>query len=221
MNNDDFVIIRQHLENAIHETVKQFQEHPADFLAENDIQAVLFTGLRNAMRDFRLPYEAVCQKDRCFGNDLDVSRVMTEYWLADQGPCDIVVLCSGQDPGAAALWRHPCRIGIEVKLWQPQERHNWNEPRGPQQDIDKLQRYWKMRNGQGQQFTGIAILFRHPGATAFHDRNLNPSEEARMACPEDGVAVHDVSVEEYWWSDAPILAAASVDNALAEPLVRE
>jgi hypothetical protein len=199
MNSKDWAIIRQHLKNAICETVKQFQEHPADFLSENDIQAVLFTELRNEMREIRMEYRASCDKDLCFGDSLNISRVMTEYRLAAEGPCDIAVLCCEQDP-EAAIWRQPCRIGIEIKFWQALERHNWKEPRGPQQDVDKLQRYWKKRNEKEEHFTGISMLFRHPDAMEV-DEIAGTDPEA--AYPQNGVAIHVVSKEGYWWNEVP------------------
>ena len=204
MNSKDWAIIRRHLQSAIGKTVKQFQEHPADFLSERDIQAVLFTEMRNEMRDsdLRMKYETSCKKDRFFGKPLDISRVMTEYRLAAEGPCDIAILCCEQDP-EAALWGQPCRIGIEIKFWQALEYHNWTEPRGPQKDVEKLQRYRKRRDEKGHPFTVIVMLFRHPGAFACHDVGEFASTDYEAAFPENGVAIHVISNEGHRWSIAP------------------
>ena len=129
---------------------------------------------------------------------------MTEYWLPAEGPCDLVVLCDEQGPEAAALWRQPCRIGIEIKFWQALERHNWKEPRGPQQDIDKLQRYWIKRNQNEQHFTGIAMLFRHPGAIRCEEVDEIAGTDYEAAYPENGVAIHVISKEGHWWNTAPV-----------------
>jgi hypothetical protein len=204
MNSNDWAIIRQHLQSAIRNTVTQFQDHPADFLSERDIQAVLFTELRNEMRhsDLRMKYETSSKKDRCFGQPLDISRVMTEYRLAAEGPCDIAILCCEQDT-EAALWAQPCRIGSEIKFWQALEYHNWNEPRGPQKDVEKLHRYWKRRDDGRYPFTGIAMLFRHPEAFSCQEVVETAGEVDEAAFPENGVAIHVISKEDYRWNMAP------------------
>jgi hypothetical protein len=184
--------------------VQQFREHPADFLSENDIQAVLFTALRNEMHGVRMQYEASHEKDLRFGKAFDINRVMTEYWLAAEGSCDLVVLCDKQGPEATALWRQPCRIGIEIKFWQALERHYWNEPRGPQKDVMKLQRYWKQRDENRHPFTGIAMLFRHPGAFPCLEMDEIASTDQEVAYPENGVAIHVISKEGHLWKTAPV-----------------
>ena len=210
MNRKDWAIIRQHLKNAICQTVKQFQARPADFLSENDIQAALFTELRNEMCHLRMRYEASCDKDKRLGESLEISRVFTEYQLASEGHCDIAILGAEQDPGAPNIWAQPCRIGIEIKFWQAGERHYWNEPRGPQKDVDKLQRYWQKRNEKGQHFTGIAMLFRHPGAFPCPKMDETPSTDIEAAYPEDGVAIHLVSKESPRCDVVPVLKPIAV-----------
>jgi len=204
MNSNDWAVIRLHLQSAICRTVQQFREHPADFLSENDIQAVLFTALRNEMHGVRMQYEASHEKDLRFGKAFDINRVMTEYRIAAVGACDIVVLCSEQGPKPAALWGQPCRIGIEIKFWQALERHYWNEPRGPRKDVDKLQRYWMMRNQTEQSFTGIVMLFRHPCAFPCQEMDEVASTDQEAAYPENGVAIHVISKEGHWWKMAPV-----------------
>jgi hypothetical protein len=205
MNSNDWAVIRQHLQSAICRTVQQFQKHPADFLSERDIQAVLLTELRNEMHDsnLRMKYETSRKKDRRFGKFLDISRVMTEYRLAAEGPCDIAILCCEQDQ-EAALWGQPCRIGIEIKFWQALEYYNWSEPRGPQKDVKKLQRYWKQRDENRHPFTGIAMLFRHPGAFTCQEMDEIASTDQETAYPENGVAIHVISKEGHWWNTAPV-----------------
>ena len=212
MNDEDWVLIRLHLEKAIGETVKSFQEHPADFLSENDIQAVLFTALRKEMNHLRMKYGASCDKDKCFGDSLEISRVRTEYQISPEGHCDIAILCSEQERGAPNIWAQPCRIGIEIKFWQARERHYWNEPRGPQQDVEKLQRYWRQRDEKGQSITGIAMLFLHPGAFPCQWGDETAGTDPEAAYPETGVAIHVVG-KDHRWSKAP----AAELNAVALP----
>lgn len=204
MNNEDWVTIKPYIESAIRETVKQFQEHPADFLSESDIQAVMFAGLRNELSHLRMKYQASCDKDKCLGDSFEISRVLTEHQISPEGHCDIAILCKDQDPSAPNIWEQPCRIGIEIKFWQARERHNWKEPRGPQQDIDKLQRYWQRRNEEGQHFTGIAMLFRHPGAFTYQKAGEIAGTDAEAAYPENGVAIHVVSKDGHCWNNAQV-----------------
>jgi hypothetical protein len=210
MNCEDWTIIMQCLDTAVANTVRDFRDKPWNFLSENDIQAVLFTELRNEMRHLRMRYEASCEKDKCLGDSLDVSRVLTEYQLGSEGHCDIAILCDRQDPGALNIWAQPCRIGIEIKFWQARERHYWNEPRGPQQDIDKLQRYWQRRNEEGQSFTGIAMPFRHPGAFPCQGVDESAGTDIEVAFPENGVAIHVASKESHRWSKAPASTLTAV-----------
>lgn len=210
MNNEEWVIIRPHLENAIRQTVKQFQEHPDDFLSETDIQAAFFAELRSQMRHLRMKYEASCDKDKCLGESLEICRVLTEYQIAPEGHCDIAILCNEQDRGAPNVWAQPCRIGIEIKFWQARERHHWNEPRGPQQDVHKLQRYWQTRNEKGRHFTGIVTLFRHPGAFPCQEVDETAGEDIETAYPENGVAIHVVSKESHQWGKVPAVELPTV-----------
>ena len=84
------------------------------------------------------------------------------------------------------------------------ERHYWNEPRGHQKDVDKLQRYWMMRNQTEQSFTGIVMLFRHPCAFPCQEVHEIASTDQEAAYPENGVAIHVISKEGHWWKMAPI-----------------
>jgi hypothetical protein len=207
MNCEDWEIIKRHLEDAICKTVQEFRDNPSDFLSENDIQAVLFAELRYQMRHLRMRYDSSCAKDKCFGESLDVSRVLSEYQLASEGNCDIGILCGEQDVDTLNLWQRPCRIGIEVKFWQALEQHNWKEPRGLHGDVAKLQRYWKRRDEKGQPFTGIVILFVHPGPRYSLEMESITGREPGVDFPENGVSLHLVTPSGHWWNKVPALQA--------------
>src|ERR1035437_9452815 len=85
------------LKSAICKTVKQFQEHPLDFLSESDIQALLFIELRNATGDLRYPYDAE-DANRLFGftDPFCIHPVTTEYHVSE-GKFDIAVLSKEPD----------------------------------------------------------------------------------------------------------------------------
>src|ERR1035441_9752191 len=111
------------LKSAICKTVKEFQEHPLDFLSESDIQALLFVELRNATRDLRYPYPYDAEgKNHLFGftDPFCIHPVTTEYHVSE-GKFDIAVLSKVPDP-KSDIWRQPCSVAIEIKLWQPRER---------------------------------------------------------------------------------------------------
>jgi|ERR1035437_654714 hypothetical protein len=179
------------LKSAICKTVKQFQEHPLDFLSESDIQALLFIELRNATGDLRYPYDAE-DANRLFGftDPFCIHPVTTEYHVSE-GKFDIAVLSKEPD-STSAIWRQPCRVAIEIKLWQPRER----EPKY-YKDVEKLQRYQANSQTAGRAFMGIAMLFVHPYRTGKPTAIIE--EKSGDPYPENGVALHWVTQEGHWW----------------------
>jgi hypothetical protein len=183
------------LKSAICKTVKQFQEHPLDFLSESDIQAVLFVELRNATSDLRYPFDAEGKNHRFgFTDPFCIHPVTTEYHVSE-GKFDIAVLSKEPDP-KSDIWRQPCRVAIEIKLWQPCER----EPKYIM-DVKKLQRYQEKMQTAGQKFTGIAMLFVHPYKTGVPKDIIE--EISPDAYPENGVALHLVTDKVHWWKQCP------------------
>ena len=76
--------------------------------------------LRQEMSNLRYRFEVRDAEDR-FGFIPNISPVKTEYQLdaTGLGPrVDVAVLSEVQNPGSN-VWRQPCRIAIEIKLWQP------------------------------------------------------------------------------------------------------
>jgi hypothetical protein len=178
------------LKSAICKTVKQFQEHPLDFLSESDIQALLFIELRNATSE-RYPYDAEGANSRFgFTEPFCIHPVTTEYHVSE-GKFDIAVLSKEPD-STSDIWRQPCGVAIEIKLWQPRER----EPKYIK-DVEKLQRYQAISQTAGRAFMGIAMLFVHPYGTA--KPTAITEEKSGDAYPENGVALHFVTQEGHWW----------------------
>jgi hypothetical protein len=186
------------LKSAICKTVKQFQEHPLDFLSESDIQALLFVELRNATSGLRYPYDGEGKNHRFgFTDPFCIHPVTTEYHVSE-GKFDIAVLSKEPDP-KSAIWRQPCRVAIEIKLWQPREK----EPKY-RMDVDKLRRYQEHLQkdfSPGRVFTGIAMLFVHPYGTA--KPTAITEEKSGDAYPENGIALHWVTQEGHWWKQFP------------------
>jgi hypothetical protein len=186
------------LKSAICKTVKQFQVHPLDFLSESDIQALLFIELRNATSDLRYPYDGEGKNHRFgFTDPFCIHPVTTEYHVSE-GKFDIAVLSKEPDP-KSAIWRQPCRVAIEIKLWQPREK----EPKY-RMDVDKLRRYQEHLQkdfSPGRVFTGIAMLFVHPYGTA--KPTAITEEKSGDAYPENGIALHWVTQEGHWWKQFP------------------
>jgi hypothetical protein len=97
------------------------------------------------------------------------------------------------------IWRQPCRVAIEIKLWQPREK----EPKY-RMDVDKLWRYQEHLQKDfppGRVFTGIALLFVHPYGTA--KPTAITEEKSGDAYPENGIALHWVTQEGHWWKQCP------------------
>jgi hypothetical protein len=192
------------LKSATCKTVKQFQDRPLDFLSESDIQALLFVELRNAMSEVRYPYTAEPANRRFgFTEPFCVHPVTTEYfpYMKKQDRFDIAVL-SEQPDSTFAIWRQPCRIAIEIKLWQP----GYGEP-GYSRDVTKLQNYQEYLQNKNnfteeRAFTGIAMLFVHPCVENLTGNTIS-GESSGDDYPENGVALHTVTQNGHWWKQFP------------------
>ncbi len=185
------------LKSAICKTVKQFQEHPLDFLSERDIQAVLFVELRQATSDLRYQYDAEGANFRFgFREPFSIHPVTTEYHVyKGKHDCFDLAVLSEKPDSKSDIWRQPCRVAIEIKLWQPCEP----EPQH-YKDFEKLRRYQEhLQNAvtPGRVFTGIAMLFVHPFGT--RKPTAITEERSGDAYPENGVALHWVTQEGHWW----------------------
>ena len=184
------------VKKAIERTVIQFHEHHLDFLSETDIQAWLYAELRlrDATSNHRYTYD-LAQNRFGFDRTFSVHPVTTEYHIPPEGRLDVAVLSEKQDP-KKDIWRQPCRVGIEIKLWQPCEK----EPKYIM-DVKKLQRYQEKMQIAGQKFTGIVLLFVHPYKTGMPKDIIE--EISPDAYPENGVALHLVTDKVHWWKQCP------------------
>ncbi len=186
------------LSNAINTTVAQFQEHPTGFLSERDIQALLYVELRNATSDLRHQYDGGGANRRFgFTEPFCIHPVTTEYHLYNgkDDRFDVAVLSEKQDPNSD-IWRQPCRIAIEIKLWQP----GYGDC-GYRSDVEKLQNYQNhlQKNfDKNCTFMGIAMLFVHPRVKAKALASI-PEESSGDPYPENGVALHFVTEARHWW----------------------
>jgi hypothetical protein len=184
------------LRNAIGRTVQEFWTYPYDFLSERDIQALLFNELRKETISLRYQHSAEGKNSEFgFSEPFSINPVTTEYYVP-VGKIDVAVLCEGPD-STSNVWRQPCRIAIEIKLWQPRER----EPKYFR-DVEKLQRYQAHLQKEERAFTGIAMLFVHPCVKRMP--TAITEEKSGDAYPENGVALHLVtatkeSKEGHWW----------------------
>jgi hypothetical protein len=185
------------LKDAICKTVKQFQEQPLDFLSESDIQALLFVELRNAMKELRYSYNDKGVNHRFgFPERFCIHPVTTEYHVyKGMSDCFDIAVLSEEPDSESDIWRQPCRIAIEIKLWQP----GYGEPKY-RMDVEKLRRYQEhLQNtfSPRRKFMGIAILFVHPCVKLLP--TAITTEKSGDAYPEDGVALHLVTQEGHWW----------------------
>ena len=196
------------LESAIGKTVEQFQNYPY-FLSERDIQALLFVELRNETSELRYPYDAKGANHRFgFTNPLEIHPVTTEYYIGvgKRDRFDVAVL-SNEPDSALDIWRQPCQVAIEIKLWQPGYPGS-----GYRRDVEKLQRYQSNLQNmitKARAFTGIAMLFVHPDAEP-RTGTLMPKENSGDPYPKSGIALHFVTREHHRWqqqSPAPTIPA--------------
>lgn len=186
------------LKGAISAIVEAFRAHPLDFLSERDIQALLFAELRKRTLEFRYPYDAHGENARFdFKQPFESHPVTAEYFLYERGQArfDVAILSAKQDL-KASIWRQPCRVGIEIKLWQP----GYGAP-SYNADVEKLQKYQEYLRDkfkeEDRKFTGIAMVFVHPNIErALVPKHLTSLEESSsVVYPEDGVALY--------WIEAP------------------
>jgi hypothetical protein len=209
-----------HLKNAIEKTVKQFKNYPLDYLSERDIQAQLFVELRNETKELRYEYDPG-GANAPFGfprlglpGPVPIHPVTTEYYTGNGkwDRFDVAVLSDKPDC-ASAIWRQPCRVAIEIKLWQP----GYGEP-NHQKDVQKLLRYQaKLQNDFTHErlFTGIAMVFVHPCAEALMQDPIS-GEKSPEAYPENGVALHFVTRENHWWKQQYPASIPEKVEALAQ-----
>lgn len=192
------------LRTAIENTVREFQTNPLDFLSECDIQSLLFAEFRRNTSTLRHTYDVNKVKWR-FGDLVpNIHRVKTEYhpYEGIRDRFDIAVLSEEPDP-KAEIWLQPCRVAIEIKLWQAQEGGGWSEP---EKDVKKLQGYQDhMRNknlslnsDKKRLFTGIALLFVHPNAKNCLEAENMTGKQLGDGYPRDGVALHLVNDRHSW-----------------------
>jgi hypothetical protein len=196
---DSLLIV--HLKNAVSKTVTEFQEYPADFLSENDIQSLLFAELRREMCDLRYDFSGV---EHRFNQINAINPVKTEYQLNPNGfgpRVDIAVLSELQNLDYN-LWRQPCRFAIEIKLWQP------GGPYGdPREDIEKLIICYRQARDRRDSFTGIAMLFIHSIAEKWQGGIPDIVQQLEKTAgvgsgpdfPTDGIALHVITPSDWKW----------------------
>lgn len=188
-----------HLRSAIDTTVEEFRNYRFDFLSERDIQALLYANLRKATIGVRYQHNA--------RGPLFYHPVATEHYVPG-GKMDVAVLSDEPDSGSS-VWRQPCRIAIEIKLWQP----NYGEP-SYMDDVNKLLNYQAYLQNRGRSLTGIAMLFVHP---CIRLRPTTISEEKLGdTYPDNGVALHLVTQEDHWWKQIPAPSAPEPGALLAQ-----
>ena len=189
------------VESALGKTVNQFQKYPLDFLSERDIQALLFVELRNETPEVRYPYDAEGANGQFGFSRLDcplrIHPVTTEYYIGvgKRDRFDVAVL-SDEPDSAFDIWRQPCQVAIEIKLWQPGYGGS-----GYRRDVEKLQLYQSnLQNTitKARAFTGIAMLFVHPCAEP-RTGTLIPKENSGAPYPKNGIALHFVTREHHRW----------------------
>jgi hypothetical protein len=191
MSSKDFAMI-DHLKTAMGKTVEEFQHNPEDFLYEENIRSLMYANLRCKLNQ-RNEYKDA-RAIQYVKKPVNVSLVQAEYprYSKLDPPVkrfDLAILAVPDSD--SDRWHQPCRVAIEIKLWQPGENNE-----GPWRDINKLRRYWEASKNAGRTFTGIAMLFILPGAESRVEKEKRIKKITGIQpCdfPLDGVALHLVT----------------------------
>lgn len=201
MNYEDSTILSA-VKKAIEATVNEFHKTPFDFLSERDIQARLYMALRNETKGFSITYDGNKEPPRFnFHGPFDVHPVTIEYFYkCINARFDVAVLSSVPDE-SQSVFRQPCRVGIEIKLWQPGELYPKDR-----KDVEKLQEYHTYLQGKKveRKFMGIVIVFVHPNIKEERVQKYLPTQQgsSSAAYPEDGIALHWVTKDAHWWEQS-------------------
>jgi hypothetical protein len=170
------------LRRAIDGTVSRFLENPFDYLYESDLRSTLHRLASEEFHDDRIPL-TVHDPKRWHAGTSTIHRVMSEYPSGLR--FDLALLSETLD-GTKNVWNQPVRGAIELKLWQPDG--TGNDFRG---DIVKIESYRARCAATGQPFSGLVLLFVHPGAEWRIDDIQLSAGDADI--PEDGCAAYLVS----------------------------
>jgi hypothetical protein len=128
--------------------------------------------------------------------------VTTEYYIGNRkrDRFDVAVLSEKPDSGSD-IWRQPCQVAVEIKLWQPGYRGS-----GYLRDVQKLlnyQNYLRENFDEERSFTGIAMLFVHPCVEKLAASPIR-GESSGDPYPENGVALHTVTQKNHWWEQSSV-----------------
>lgn len=202
--------MRNEIESCIQKFIsEEFQKYPRDFIKEEDTRAVLFTRLKDCLKENRRKIQPEKLPLYQNENEFDMDLVKCEYSYENyQGKAcnafDIAVLHKeeniwiGKDNWekyhhpksrkAQMYWNQPVRFGLEIKsVW-----HNWEADKritGVKSDSKKLQDYlksnycsqnFKDENGDPFQFEGAALLF--ASNEIYHARFIESQVEVGKNC---------------------------------------
>lgn len=170
------------LRRAVDQTVSRFLESPFDHLYESDLRSTLHRLASEEFHDDRVPL-TVHDPKRWHAGTATIHRVLSEYPSGLR--FDLALLSETLD-STKNVWNQPVRAAIELKLWQPDG--TGNDFRG---DLAKLESYRARCAGAGQPFSGLVLLFVHPGAE-WRIEDVR-SSAGDIDIPEDGCAAYLVS----------------------------
>lgn len=188
---------------ALESMAGEYQAYPLDFFNEHDVQAVLYGHLRQRFQKNNIRLDAAkCEtkrteefKGRKYNPVKSEYSFNTQWSFGDEvrpgrGRFDLAVLSAAQREDRT-VWYQPVRVAIEIKLWSPVDGG------GPRQDVIKLRNYHAAAQSNACRFTGISLLFVHPGASHFLDmkeyEHLRKRDSPRFF--EDGVALQIITPE--------------------------
>jgi len=182
----DTELLIENVHQSVTEVITEFSNNPADFLYEADLQCLLYTSLRRRFSPYPIPPQAK-ELEKLFGYRPLLNPVKSEFPYNVDGlsaKFDVAILDHQQDP-LRRIWWQPCRFGIELKLWQPDGTGN-----NIFSDLKKLKAYGEIAKSRGKEFSGLALLFVHPGA---EERLANLQTTIAPAISANEISLHVVT----------------------------
>ncbi|MFC1513604.1 hypothetical protein ACFL5P_01210 [candidate division KSB1 bacterium] len=162
------------VEKVLSDFIKEYQTHPFDYLYEFEIQAILYSMLRNEIND-RIHHTFETNNQKTF------TKVKGEYHPLSDKRLDIAILENNRiskldptvhsrayDRSEMTLYWQKVDIGIEIKL----QAIFTKQMEGFNKDIKKLQKLMGNIKNESENGinTGIALLFFHKHED-FNDHN--------------------------------------------------
>jgi hypothetical protein len=172
--------------SALRDVAATFRQQPESFLFEADVQALLFARLFDGLHRYPISWQSADLGMPGFGDRraFTLNPVKAEFPAGTR--FDLALLAQHAQAGVKA-WSQPVRVGIEIKLWQADQRTGARIAR----DWQKLQRYRELAGKLQRPFTGLCVAFCHSRSDWRLKQWISPEDgidtEDSLVLPRDGI----------------------------------